>query len=1381
MRRLAGLLSIAAVIAAFAAPSPGAAAIFTVDRTDDAPSATACADDVANDCSLRGAIVSANAAADPSTVVVPSGDYALTAVASCHFATSQFGSSNINTKALCIEKAMTIAGAGAATTHVSGGDTGQLFMVGNVAPVAISGLRLEHGRFDDRVLYGQGGAINNAGALTIDACILRDNVSAGSGGAIYNSNALVVRRSTFDGNTADAYGGAIFDFSDTLPTTVHVVESTLSHNSAGLGGGGLMNFGGTMTVTGSTIDHNDGGSYGGGIWNSTGSLVVVNSTISGNRNFHSYGGGIYNADKAELRSVTITDNHAGDGGAGGLGGGIAHLGTQLELGNSIIAGNTATYFVPADAGPDCYSNTITSLGFNLIGVLDAQCPLAGDTTGNLANQDAQLGALAENGGTTSTHALLPGSPAIDAGNPAAPGSGGDACPAFDQRGFQRPVGAHCDIGAVELLPGFAVYGIVPARSGNTATVLVHVAGNGFEDGVSVRLRRTGQTDIVGTPLSIDAGGSGISTLFDLDGATLGAWDLVVANPSATSTTPGAFEVETTAAPDLWVSVVGPRGIRIGRPTRFLIAYGNRGNVDALAVPLTLSFGAGVEFRPLFSLAVPPPQAGQLAVDWSLQSLEVDVGANGATNVPLLLPIVPAGFCGTLEITLTLPPTTSHGAEFTSLAALGEPLLTPLPNPAAIATSVEGARAYADANFDYTLPETLTPALTAYAQAQLAAIVADGRTQLIENIGSDVQVSSLTWLQLDLALFGTGQVLEQSPLLMSALARLATDVRSVPALLGPADAVAAICPVTPCKGSVLAPGCGCTDIQCDSSSRNGTAIGSGCYPPPIPAPPNCQLAGKQTVSEFLENLKKCRMTKEHCEALPGHKVVTTADGSAFCVPNDQSKHCPSISIPNPIGAGSLDCIGTPITLSADPNDKTGVVGAGNGHAIVPGTPLPYTIRFENDPAHANAPAQVVTITDQLDLAKVDVATFSLGPISFGSIQVPMPPGAQQYTGGVDLRPEQNLLVLIAAGVDLQTGIVMWELTSVDPETQQITTNPEAGFLPPNVTAPEGEGLVSFTVMPKPDLPDDAAICNQASIVFDVHPAILTPQWCNGIDRTAPSSAVAPLPLTTTSPTFALTWSGSDGGTGIADYTIYVSTDDGPFMPLLSSTEDTATQFQGQAGSSYAFYSVARDLVGNQEAPPSTVDTRTTVLGTAGASDLAVIKLSVPKSVTLSATKPRVTKKITVQLQNRGAHAETIPDVATAANLVHVDAVSLGACAAPIVTLNASAIKKPLVIKSKKKAALAFDVTFECANFPGKSTKSSPGLEDYRFTATVTRAALGGGADAHVDDDVCPRQVAPPSIVDPFPDGTIRDKGCGTKRPDKTFGGPVLTDVLVKSPR
>src|SRR3989337_982403 len=112
---------------------------------------------------------------------------------------------------------------------------------------------------------------------------------------------------------------------------------------------------------------------------------------------------------------------------------------------TIVAGNTAS-----EVGPDC-SGTIGSSGYNLVGSTSG-CTITGDTTGNLTGVDPLLSPLQDNGGPTLTHPLLPGSPAIAAGNPATPGSGGNACEATDQRGVVRPQFAACDMGAFELEP-----------------------------------------------------------------------------------------------------------------------------------------------------------------------------------------------------------------------------------------------------------------------------------------------------------------------------------------------------------------------------------------------------------------------------------------------------------------------------------------------------------------------------------------------------------------------------------------------------------------------------------------------------------------------------------------------------------------------------------------------------------------------------------------------------------------------------------------------------------------------------------------------------------------------------------------------------------------
>ncbi len=111
--------------------------------------------------------------------------------------------------------------------------------------------------------------------------------------------------------------------------------------------------------------------------------------------------------------------------------------------NTILAGNV-------DGGgekPDCAA-TIESEGYNLV-QSTLGCAFDGDTTGNLTGVSPLLGPLADNGGLTQTHPLLAGSPALDAGSPLVPGTGGQSCSALDQRGVPRPQPSRCDIGAYE--------------------------------------------------------------------------------------------------------------------------------------------------------------------------------------------------------------------------------------------------------------------------------------------------------------------------------------------------------------------------------------------------------------------------------------------------------------------------------------------------------------------------------------------------------------------------------------------------------------------------------------------------------------------------------------------------------------------------------------------------------------------------------------------------------------------------------------------------------------------------------------------------------------------------------------------------------------------
>jgi hypothetical protein len=182
---------------------------------------------------------------------------------------------------------------------------------------------------------------------------------------------------------------------------------------------------------------------------------------------------------------------------------------------------------------------------------------------------------------------------------------------------------------------------------------------------------------------------------------------------------------------------------------------------------------------------------------------------------------------------------------------------------------------------------------------------------------------------------------------------------------------------------------------------------------------------------------------------------------------------------------------------------------------------------------------------------------------------------------------------------------------------------------------------------------------------------------------------------------------------------------------------------------------------------------------GVRDLAVTGITAPKTVTLTAKKPVQTKRVIGEIQNRSPHTKMIQDMDMLGNLVSLAVESLGACPAPIPVLHSGPPQKalPLVLKSKQKVNVVFDVTFDCANDSAKSTKKDPGHEDFRYTATVNHAALDGEADTHSEDDICPRDALP-SGVDPNPNGAIQDKGCGGRKPDGTLGAEVLTDIIIK---
>jgi hypothetical protein len=375
------------------------------------------------------------------------------------------GTITLTSGELLIAKDLTITGPGADVITVSGNHATRVFEIAASATAEISGLTITAGQAANSQ---NGGGIENAGTLTVTDSVISGNTAPGNfAGGIDNTGALTVLTSTLSGNNAGS-GAGIANRGNGSAT---VADSTFSGNN----GAGLLNAsGGTLTVTGSVISGNSAGS-GGGIQNGAGTLLVTDTTISGNSS-NTTGGGIVNGDIATVTQSTLSGNSAHYGGGianfgtltvtestlsgntayGGFGGGIANysgmlttidatlsdnhtdgsgggitqINGQVNARNTILAGNTAT------ASPDI-SSALHSQGHNLIGDGTGGSGYdATDLVGTSANPiDPRLGPLQGNGGPTQTMALLAGSPALDAGDPAQLG-------VADQRGVVRSGGVN---------------------------------------------------------------------------------------------------------------------------------------------------------------------------------------------------------------------------------------------------------------------------------------------------------------------------------------------------------------------------------------------------------------------------------------------------------------------------------------------------------------------------------------------------------------------------------------------------------------------------------------------------------------------------------------------------------------------------------------------------------------------------------------------------------------------------------------------------------------------------------------------------------------------------------------------------------------------------
>ena len=246
-----------------------------VDTTADDPALTACDDAVSNDCSLRGAIAAANAAAEHYDIQLPSGTYATSVVSFCPFVPivpGIGGDVSFSATTLCITKDVAIIGSGADTTIIDGLQSDRVIALDKTATAAISGVTITRGVIPNvGTFIGGGGGVLNHGTLTLaDVAITWNTGGPGGGGGIFNAGALTVVRSTIAHNDTVHEGGGIYNQQQAILT---VSDSTITNGVCGTDGGGLFNNQGMVTITNSTVRDNTAGYEGGGITTFSGNPV----------------------------------------------------------------------------------------------------------------------------------------------------------------------------------------------------------------------------------------------------------------------------------------------------------------------------------------------------------------------------------------------------------------------------------------------------------------------------------------------------------------------------------------------------------------------------------------------------------------------------------------------------------------------------------------------------------------------------------------------------------------------------------------------------------------------------------------------------------------------------------------------------------------------------------------------------------------------------------------------------------------------------------------------------------------------------------------------------------------------------------------------------
>ncbi|ADW71045.1 DUF7948 domain-containing protein [Granulicella tundricola] len=751
----------------------------------------------------------------------------------------------------------------------------------------------------------------------------------------------------------------------------------------------------------------------------------------------------------------------------------------------------------------------------------------------------------------------------------------------------------------------------PSTGGNVGDATITVNGVGFQIGATCELTLNGAT-ISSASASVSPTGTSISCTFPLAGVVPGTYNIIVLNPNNGTTfmQTAGFVVASGGGPQLWATIVGRPKIRTGVSSVVTVSYGNSGNTDAYMAPMEIDLPANVSAT--YGVGVSPKLGS------GVQATTSATTASGM-RIPLMVPHLAAGESRSYQIAIT---DAVDSDNYTISAQLGSPWYgslsaanselssrsNTLTTSTSCAAALSGSPTVVDC-LDRYLTQYQTSGATA---AQAKSLAATLQTELAQSlIGNTPAVSAGTLPSPSSAYVGSTLVVTGLP--STDDTELVHDFATSTQYLFPIDTSHCVVwadnvndalggVLYKCTYSIPSPIDGAELFTGNSYSRLDLITNPGNL---IPEFDTCWTKSFSVLTAGTE-----------LDVQAGRPCSMDSDADDPDDPAGGQDPPP----PGPPDPPTTDTISGTTGGSIDPNAKVGNNGDGSGgHFIRATAPLPYAIFFENQ-ATATLPAAMVVVTDQLDPAKVDLTTLSLGAISFGANVIKPKGTANAFTAVYSIN--SSLSVRIEGSLNQNTGLLKWTLQSIDPSTGLPPTDPTIGFLPADTDGMKGQASVVFNVALKPGMPTGTQISNAASIIFDTNTPITTPTWVNTIDIDAPVSRVTALPATETTITFPVTWSGTDQGSGIVTYNVYVSDNGGTFTLWQSAVRGVTANYTGTVNHTYGFYSVATDGVGNIEATKNAAETATQIvpglIATTAALSASSTSTSVGTNVTFTAT-------------------------------------------------------------------------------------------------------------------------------------------------------------------